>query len=144
MLLLDIYDHSIQYILNKTASTLTSSINAILDGINSITTERESSADYLQLIANLVTRFINIIEHHDSHAQQLTGMSAGSAITKYITLHNQICSLYKTVEIDLTSSTLATLLLDREFEQFENSVEYAFQRIQRLERVHKEAIHFGE
>lgn len=141
VLLLDIYDHSIQHILNKTASTLTSSITAILDGINSVTTERESSADYLQLIANLVARFINIIEHHDSRAQQLTGMSAGSAITKYITLHNQICSLYKTVEIDLTSSTLATLLLDREFEQFENSVEYAFQRIQRLERVHKEAIH---
>ncbi|EFO64895.1 Hypothetical protein GLP15_4246 [Giardia lamblia P15] len=138
ILLLDIYDHSIQHILNKAASTLTSSINAILD---SITKEQESSADYLLLIANLVARFINIIEHHDSHVQQLTGMSAEPAIAKYITLHERICSSYKSIEIDQTSSILTTLLLDREPEQFEDSVEYAFQRIQRLERVHKEVIH---
>lgn len=138
ILLLDIYNHTIQHILNKIAPTLTSSINAIL---NSITLEQESSADYLQLIANLIARFISIVEHHDSRIQQLVCISIQSIITTYTTIHEHVCTVYRNLETNQTSSTLTAMLLDGELEHFETLAEYSFQRIRRLERVSKEFIH---
>lgn len=137
-LLLDIYDHSIKYLLNKIWPILSSSIDAIL---NSAALEQDSSASCFQLISNLIARFIDIIEHYDSQVQLLTHLSAQSIISNYAKLHRHVLEIYGCLETDQTSSTLVTLLLNGELEHFEALAEYSFQRIRHLERVPKEFIH---
>lgn len=138
VLLLDVYKYSIQHVHRSTAAALSSSVNSILC---SSTLEQDASAEYLYLIANLVARFISIVDHHGLRMPQLIQMPMSPALDSYAALHEQICSVYEAMEIDQTATVLATLLLDGELEHFGSTAEYSFQRIRRLERVSKEFIH---